>query len=443
MVKLGSVIAGVGLLLGATLLEHSAEAQTLPQYSDSKHLGVQTCAGSTCHGAAAPWQNSSVLQNEAVTWAKHDPHAGAYDTLASEESRRIAGNLGIGDPQQSGICLDCHANNVPQSQRAKNFVISDGITCEACHGGAENWLGVHVAGVSGHQENVAAGMYPTDQPAARARLCLSCHYGTKDKFVTHRIMGAGHPRLTFELDTYTYAQPAHFRVDSDYRQRKSWANGVKTWAIGQAVAVQEILTALTDQNRNQDGIFPELVFFDCHACHHPMSNLRWQPRDSVGLGPGVPRLNDGNLIMLRVVAGVIDADLGAKIEAQTLALHQASVQGYDATQAAANDLKQTMQGVIQKVSGHGFTGDQMAKVLDALLSVGLEGEFVDYIAAEQATYAIGTVIAALQSSGKLSGTALEQANAALEAAYQAVENDESYKPTEYLAAIQGVRSAVQ
>lgn len=443
MDKLSGFVAGLGVAVGLAFSAATAQAQTLPQFSDSSHLGVQTCAGSTCHGAVQPWPNSSVLQNEAVTWAKHDPHAGAYDTLAGERAKRIAANLGIGDAQQAKICLDCHTNNVPQSKRAKNFVLSDGITCEACHGGAENWLGTHIAGVGGHADNLAAGMYPTDQPVARAKLCLSCHYGTKDKFVTHRIMGAGHPRLSFELDTYTFAQPAHFRVDSDYRQRKTWTNGVKTWAIGQAVAVQEILTALTDPGRNQDGIFPELVFFDCHACHHPMSNLRWQPRESVGLGPGIPRLNDGNLIMLRVVAGVIDTDLGAKIEAQTLALHQASTKGHEATLAAADELKRTMDGLIQKVSGHGFGGDQMERVLDALIGVGLEGEFVDYIAAEQATYAIGTVIAALEASGQLKGDALARANTALDGAYKAVENDESFKPSDYLAAIESVRSAVQ
>lgn len=447
MFSFRGIISGIGAGIVGVLMSlpagGPANAQVLPQFGNSAHLGVQTCAGSTCHGAIKPWQNSSVLQNEAITWAKHDPHAKAYDTLGSERSQRIAANLGIGDPKQSATCLGCHTNYVPQARRAKNFVLSDGITCEACHGGAEKWLGTHVAGVGGHAENIAAGMYPTDQPVARAKLCLSCHYGTKDKFVTHRIMGAGHPRLSFELDTYTSAQPAHFRVDADYRQRKAWNNGVKTWAIGQAVAVQETLDALSDTQRNTDGIFPELVFFDCNACHHPMSNLRWQPRESVGLGPGVPRLNDANLVMLRVVVGVVDPALSDKIKAQTIAMHQASTKGHEATLAAVNELKQTMQGVIQKVGGHAFGNDDMGKVLTALFDFSKNGEFVDYIAAEQATYAIATVLSAMEGAGSLKGDTLAKTNAAMEAAYKAVENDESYRPTEYAAAIEGVRSAVQ
>lgn len=420
-----------------------SQAQTLPTHGDAVHLGAQTCAGSTCHGSVQPWPNSSVLQNEAVTWSQHDAHAGSYKTLAGDRAKRIADNLGIGDPQQEPHCLNCHADNVPQARRSKNFQISDGVGCEACHGGAERWLGVHVSGVSTHQDNLAAGMYPTDQPVARAKLCLSCHYGNEDKFVTHRIMGAGHPRLSFELDTYTAAQPAHYRVDADYRQRKNPIDGVKTWAIGQAVAVQETLSAITDPNRNQDGIFPELVFFDCHACHHPMSNLRWQPRASVGLGPGVPRLNDANLIMLRVVAGIIDPALGAQIKAQTLDLHQASAQGHSATLDAAKALHTTMEGLIERVGSYTFMGDRLPQTLHALLDIGLQGEYVDYIAAEQATYAISTVITVMQASGTLTGNALARVNAALETAYKAVENDERYSPVDYLAAMQDIRSAVQ
>lgn len=437
------LIWGAFVVVSVALFHSNAGAQVLPSQGEGAHLGAQTCAGSTCHGAVQPWPNSSVLQNEAVTWANHDKHSKAYAVLASERGKRIADNLGIADPQKAGLCLDCHADNVPEQRRSKNFKISEGVTCEACHGGAERWLGVHVSGIGGHKDNLAAGMYPTEQPVARAKLCLSCHYGNSDKFVTHRIMGAGHPRLSFELDTYTASQPAHFRVDADYIQRKGRTNGVKTWAIGQAVAVQETLTALTDKNRNKDGIFPELVFFDCHACHHPMSNLRWQPRETVGLGPGVPRLNDGNLIMLRLVAGVIDPALGERIESQTLQLHQASADGHAATLAAANTLKATLQGMISKVSSHDFMGDEMAKILDVLITNGLQGDYADYIGAEQATYAIATIVAAMQSANKLDGEALKAVNDGLEAAYKAVANDESYRPQEYMDALRVVQVAVR
>src|SRR5690606_27638381 len=109
--------------------------------------------------------------------------------------------------------LGCHATFVPAEKRGKRFALSDGVGCESCHGPASRWLGQHVTGEASRAENIAVGMYPTEEPAARAELCLTCHLGTADRFASHRLMGAGHPRLSFELDTFTRIQPAHFRID--------------------------------------------------------------------------------------------------------------------------------------------------------------------------------------------------------------------------------------
>ena len=51
------------------------DAQSLPQYSKDKHLGVASCAGSTCHGGVQAYKDSPVLQNEYVTWSREDSHA--------------------------------------------------------------------------------------------------------------------------------------------------------------------------------------------------------------------------------------------------------------------------------------------------------------------------------------------------------------------------------
>ena len=51
------------------------------------------------------------------------------------------------------------------------------------------------------------------------------------------MMGAGHPRMSFELDTFTTVEPAHFKPDSDWEKRKRVWDGVQVWAIGQAMVV--------------------------------------------------------------------------------------------------------------------------------------------------------------------------------------------------------------
>ena len=146
---------------------------------------------------------------------------------ASRTRDAIAERLGLGPAAQADACLDCHADNVPEALRGERFQLSDGVGCEACHGGAGDWLVAHYNDPgAGHASNVKAGLYPADDLMARGSLCLSCHLGTADKFATHRMMAAGHPRLTFELDTFTElwrlagSQP-HYQVDDDYRHRKS------------------------------------------------------------------------------------------------------------------------------------------------------------------------------------------------------------------------------
>ena len=445
--SLGARIAAAAAMLGG-LAAGPAAAQDgkTPFHAADTHLGVTSCAGSTCHGAVEPFKGSNVLQNEYVTWQRQDKHARAYAVLLNDRSKRIARNLGLENAHTAKICLDCHADNVPENVRGRQFQLSDGVGCESCHGGARRWLGIHVAG-STHAENLAAGMYPTEDPAARARLCLSCHFGeaSATKFVTHKIMGAGHPRMSFELDTFTTIQPAHFVVDEDYRKRKPTPNGVQVWAVGQALAMAALLESVLDANRNRQGMFPELVQFDCHACHHQMSqevDLRWRPRPGVGLPPGYPRFNDANLVMLRVIASRIDPGMAQRLTQKGIEFHKASAEGMDRFQARARELLALVQEFGRKAAQHGFAKDDMQAILRGLISEAGVGETFDYAAAEQATMALGAVISAMRASGAIDEAQLEKFNAALERCYAATADDELYRPADFAAAIGSFRGLV-
>ena len=433
---LAALAAGLSLSLLST---NTFATPELPHYSGKARLGSQTCGGSTCHGAAKPWANSAVLQNEFVTWSTKDKHSEAYKALSSDRGKRIAKNLGIADARQEKVCLDCHADNVPKKLQSKNFNISDGVGCEACHGGAVEWLGLHVSGFGQRQDYLDAGIYPTEDPKARAKLCLSCHLSDPRKSITHRIMGAGHPRIAFELDTFTANQPAHYRIDADYKQRKQQSTGVKVWAVGQAMAAQITVEALMDKNRNSAGLFPELYFFDCYACHHSMEEPRWQKRESANLGPGVPRLNDANLVMLRIIAASVDPAAGNTLLAQTRALHESSSKGADATMKALGELNKTVSALVDKFAATDFNTAAMWKMYDALVAEGLKGEFVDLITAEQATMAIGSVLAAIEAGGGAGD--LKPYKDALAKAYSAIEKSADYKPATYTAALKSLAAA--
>lgn len=432
-------LLAAGLALAA-LGAQAADAPALPYEAKGRHVGVVNCASSLCHGSISEWKGSNVLQNEYVTWSRVDKHAlRAAQVLTNDRSRRIAANLGLKQPaHEAKVCVDCHGHNPPAASRGERFKASDGVSCEACHGPAENWIKSHVAPGATHEENVRNGLYPTSDPVALARLCLSCHFGNKDKFVTHRIMGAGHPRISFELDTFTQTQPPHFVADEDWEKRKGRWDGVRVWAIGQALAAQESLDVVLDPKRGRDGLFPELVVFDCHACHHPMSETRWKPR--VGTRPGTIRFNDSNLLMLRQIVRRTFPAESAVFNDLVLQLHKAVAgEGGDAHEAARR-LHKGLDGVVAKLRGREFDDADLRAILVGLVDDGLAGQYGDYAGAEQASMAIASVLNFLARRGAVRD--VRAANAALDRVFDAVKDDEKYRLERFQAALGGLKTLV-
>jgi Cytochrome c554 and c-prime len=439
---LSRTLAGATAFILMLITADRAEAQ---QASDiARHLGVASCAGNNCHGAVERAKGSSVAQNEYLIWSKSDKHRLAYRVLLEPLGIKIAQNLGLRDAATADLCLNCHADNVPQEKRGPQFQLSDGVGCEACHGGARKWLGVHISG-AGHAANLAAGLYPTEQPAARAEKCLSCHFGDPadaQRFVTHRIMGAGHPRMGFELDTYTAAQPAHFTVDQGYIARKGPVNDVQVWAVGQVINLIKRMDALIDPNNAPKGIQPELVLFDCEACHHAESQIRWRPRRSTGLGPGAIKLNDANAVMLRVIAARV-APAGAEaLRQQILALHHATTENWNAVVSEAIAVRQTARELVHLLSTHDFTPDDMKAFAAGVVAVGLTGDDLDYPGAEQAAMALGSIVSAMKMSGVISAEQTTAMNGAIEGLYKSIDDEATYRPEAFAAALKTFRKTM-
>lgn len=417
-------LASLGLLLASSAIAE------LPQYDANVHMGVATCAASQCHGSAVPRDGSNVLQNEYVTWTQDDPHARAYDILSNDQSRRIAARLGLESAAAAKICLDCHADNVPAARRGERFHLSDGVGCEACHGGAENWLSTHynVPAVT-HEANLSAGLYRTEDVIDRSELCLSCHLGTRNKFASHRIMAAGHPRLAFELDTFTElwrtaGRQPHYRVDSDYRERKENANHTYTWAAGLLAESRQRLALLRSSKLDGDGMFPEFAFYDCHACHRSMKTVQWRPLPRYGgVGPGEPFVHDGTLVMSMALARAISPADGEAIESGLVALHRASSESVGAIKAAAQQLDSSIVSLQRKISPASLRGREM-QILREVLATGAEGNYLDYISAEQAFMAVQMLVI------QIDDPYLEQK---LDDIADTLSNDERYRPARFAA----------
>ena len=429
-------------LLIAFVTSVSAEVATEPRDVDM-HLGVVTCAGNTCHGANAPLKDSRVQQNEFIIWHREDKHAKAYTVLFNDASKRIARNLGIKAAHTEKLCLDCHADNIPAERRGKRFQIDDGVGCEACHGGGDRYLGPHVSGTRSHAENVGLGLYPSDEPVARANLCLGCHLGTKDKLATHRVMGAGHPRISFELDTFTHIQPMHFKIDKDYKERKGNWNGAQIWAVGQLLAVERFLDLFQEPKYQAAGILPELAFFDCHACHRPMKNPHWAPRESSGLPPGTIHLNDANLLMLRSLLRQVSPAQGERLHKAMLKLHRAaSVSLPDARKEAAA-MRPLLADIRTTVLQKQFSLEDMRALAIDLVQEGLRGDYNDYGAAEQAAMALAAVAEALRTGGGLSEEKSAQLESSLKDIDGVLKDEQAYDPERMITALKTIETILR
>jgi hypothetical protein len=293
-----------------------------------------------------------------------------------------------------------------------------------------------------HAENVANGLYPTSRPIEQAKLCLSCHFGNDDRFVTHRIMGAGHPRMAFEIETFGTLEPAHYKVDADYVRRKGEYNPVRLWAIGQAYASQQLLDTLASSKRGRDGLFPELVLFDCHSCHHPMSEQKASLR--LGVGSGRVNLNDNNLLMLRAIVRVIDPANSAAFDRQVSQVHHAVAGSAEQRSAdplaLAKNLSATIGRYMNRFEQETFDAAVLRNILLALLDETSANQYANYAGAEQAYFSISSLTSSLIKQGGLaaSGPVTQR----LTSMRKALANEDKFRGEQFLTEVAAMRALI-
>jgi Cytochrome c554 and c-prime len=426
----------------AVALPLSARAQQAG--GDGIHLGVASCAGDNCHGAASRPAGARVPQNEYLVWKTRDKHAKAYAVLSNDVGKRIAANLGLKNGAENDpMCLSCHADYVAPNQRGPRYQLADGVGCEGCHGGASGWLGTHISGAS-HAANVAAGLYQTDDAQARADRCLSCHIGDGTKVgdakraISHTIMGAGHPPMPFELDTYTAIQPAHYVVDQGYTARgKKAPNDLQVWAVGQAIDLKKRMAEVLDPANAPKGANPELVLFDCQACHHAMNRLQWRPRQATGLGPGKLRLYDASAVMAAAAATRAAPQAAGPLNEHLKALHTATAEGggdyWASVKRQAELVQQDADKIAAAAVAHNFNRDDAKALVQAIIAQG--GQDLDYSAARQEVMALSSIVAGMKALGLASEAQAKTLNDALGPVFDAVTDDQSYSPDTFLQAL--------
>ena len=128
------------------------------------YVGVRVCAG--CHSAAG-------IGGQYGKWL-HSKHSAAYAVLAKPEGLEMAKLSGLRTlPQESAICLGCHATagHAEDWEKDETFHIEDGVQCEGCHGPGSEYasLAGHEGPAGGHEGRPADARTRTSASTATSR----------------------------------------------------------------------------------------------------------------------------------------------------------------------------------------------------------------------------------------------------------------------------------
>lgn len=257
-------------------------------------VSATRCGGTTgCHQGSPASVESPIRGTEYDDWFAREKgvHFRALRSLANDprSARMTAILYGPGTkPEDAPQCRACHTLDVPPELRGvSGYEHRDGVSCESCHGRSENWgSGLHYSpkwrGQLSTDDRTNKGFYDTRDLVRRTEKCLECHLGTEAKQVTHNMLAAGHPPLTFELSSDLNGVPKHWKDANSYLapDEGEWFNA-RVWAVGQAVLLRESMYRLVNTLTSADSV--DFAVFECYACHH---DLRETKQASWRQGPG-------------------------------------------------------------------------------------------------------------------------------------------------------------
>ncbi len=349
---------------------------------ERKVVGLLTSKCAFCHGTAASKTEPDlpsdiggrsndgwILGDELVTWNDHDCHHQAFASLLNDQSKQMAKQLGIVDPQGNSLahrdrrCLSCHSSmpveqmalqgELVQEETSNNPLYTIGVSCEACHGpagkradGLEGWGSAHAKSfeqddpkqwrtLSPQSKFDEFGYWDVHSPRSQARICLSCHVGNveQQKIITHEMYAAGHPPLpSFELSQFVEQMGRHWQrldeknkvVRDDFLKRRQrlqpeGAAGefdpsdlavTKATMIAALVSLEESMQLTADliDPSPASNQWPELANYACFACHHELQRDGWRKTRRLTTHPGRPTLHEWPFALSRAVTDTLDRE---------------------------------------------------------------------------------------------------------------------------------------
>jgi hypothetical protein len=446
----------VSVVLPPTVLAQNESASTA--IGNDKYVGPGSCAATSCHGSVKPIANSRVLQNEYSTWIIKDKHSRAYQVLTGDVGERMAKILNLGKAEAAPKCLACHALAPAAEMQGRPFEISDGVTCENCHGPAQGWLGQHTAKDSPekHTQSVREfHMVDTRNVIVRTEKCLECHLGTANKFVDHEMIAAGHPDLYFELDSFSAVMPRHWNIprlnaNGTPAEDASW-EGVRDWSVGQAVqlhaAMDRVAWRARGERYDKKNVWPEYAELSCFACHHSLTPAKdsWrQEHGYTGRRPGDPAWNESRYVVFRLLAKQMDAagaqDLDQKLEAVATEMSKLNpdrnTAASDATAASP-----VAQHFAERLVGMTYERGMVLRMMQSICDNAEEISLADERAAEQATMALDSLYIAYSKDAKPGNSG--EVRSSINALFQQLENPSAYNADLFAASLRRIRPQLQ
>jgi hypothetical protein len=445
------------LATGGAILAFPVSVSAQSAAELQKYIGPGSCAATSCHGSVKPVAGSRILQTEYTTWILKDKHSRAFQALTGDVAERMARILKLGaNAENSPRCLACHALYTAPEQRGRAFEISEGVSCENCHGPASAWLGPHTTRSQSHEKSVAQGMQDTPNVIHRTEKCLECHLGSEKKFVDHEMIAAGHPDLYFELDSFSAVMPRHWKEPRESAVGKpaedpDWA-GVRDWSVGQAVQLRAAMERLAwraggQQSANGKTPWPEYSELSCIACHHSLGPAKdsWrQEHGYAGRRPGDPAWNASRYAVFRILAKQVDAAGAQELDTQlTVVSKEMSKLNPDRANvnAAASSAAPIAQQFAQRLSNINY--DQ-ALALRAMQGITQDAENIslgDERTAEQAAMAIDSLYIAYSKQANPSNAA--EVRAAINSLFSQLEIPSSYHADQFAASLKRIHDLIQ
>jgi hypothetical protein len=419
----------------------------------SKFIGPGSCAATSCHGSVKPVAGSRVLQNEYSTWILKDRHSHAYDALTGDTGKQIAQILKLdSNAEKASKCLVCHALNTTPEQQGRPFELSEGVSCENCHGPASAWLGGHTTHDWTHEDSLKRGMHDMRDVIHRTDRCLECHLGTKKQFVDHEMIAAGHPDLFFELDSFSAVMPRHWKSPRESAPGKpvedaAWA-GVRDWGTGQAVQLRAEMERLTWRakgerfDNDKKDVWPEYSELSCFACHHALvpSKESWrQKHEFTGRLPGNPAWNSSRYVVFRLLAAQIDSAGAQELDRRLLEVSgemsklnpRRNVVAESASAAAP-----LAQRFAERLAAMQYDQALVLRMLQRIPDDAETISLADERAAEQAAMAMDSLYIAYSKDAKPSNA--DEVRAAINELFQQVENPSAYNADQFAASLKRI-----